>query len=384
MNKNFDLFIIGGGINGAGIARDAAGRGLKVCLVDKGKIGDATSSWSTKLIHGGLRYLENYEFKLVNESLREREVIYKIAKNITKPIPFIIPHSKRLRPAWLIKIGLFLYDNLGGKKLIPKSETIDISKYYPNILKSSFTKGFKYYDLQVDDKKLTQLNVKDAKKNGAVIYEDTKILKIIRDKGSWIIHLENNIIMKSNVLINATGPWVNKVIKNLLKTSSKKSIKLIKGSHIIIKKKYDQDIAFTLQNDDKRIVFVIPYKEKFSLIGTTEVEVNSPENPKIEKSEIEYLISSVNNYFLKQIDENDIIETYSGVRPLLQDFKSTTKTTRDYTFEINNENNFPPLLNIYGGKLTTYRKLAEKSLYDLSKYFPKSIGKPWTDKKELK
>jgi len=384
MSENFDLFIIGGGINGAGIARDAAGRGLKVCLVDKGKIGNATSSWSTKLIHGGLRYLENYEFKLVNESLKEREIIFKIAKDITKPIPFVIPHTKKLRPAWLIKIGLFLYDNLGGKKIIPRSQTIKIDKKYPNILKSNFKKGFQYYDLQVDDKKLTELNVDDAKRYGATIYENNKVIKVVRKKHNWNIYLENNKIIKSNILINATGPWVNEVVKDILKTSSNKYVKLVKGSHIITNKLYNQEIAFTLQNDDKRIIFVIPYKQKYSLIGTTEIEVFSPDNPKIEKDEIEYLISSVNKYFSKQISSQDIVDTFAGIRPLIEDFNETSKISRDYIFDLDIENNMPPLLNIYGGKLTTYRKLAEKALSKLSKFFPKNTGEPWTDKKKLK
>ena len=383
MDNNFDLFIIGGGINGAGIARDAAGRGLKVCLADKGKIGNATSAWSTKLIHGGLRYLENYEFKLVRESLKEREVIHKIANDITKPIPFIIPHSNKLRPSWLIKIGLFLYDHLGGKTTIRKSKTLNIQKELPNVLKLNFIKGFQYYDLQVDDKKLTQLNATDAEKNGATIFQDTKVINTKRNIDHWEIYLNNNKTIKSKILINASGPWVNEVIKDIIKIPSKKSIRLVKGSHILIKKLYEQEVAFTLQNDDKRIVFVIPYKENFSLIGTTEVEVDSPENPKINKSEIQYLISSVNNYFQKKIDETDIIETYAGIRPLIEDFKEATKVTRDYIFDLNIENNLAPLLNIYGGKLTTYRILSEKVLDELKYFLPQNIGKPWTDKKIL-
>ena len=383
MDNNFDLFIIGGGINGAGIARDAAGRGLKVCLADKGKIGNATSSWSTKLIHGGLRYLENYEFKLVRESLKEREVIHKIANDITKPIPFIIPHSNKLRPSWLIKIGLFLYDHLGGKTTIRKSKTLNIQKELPNVLKLNFIKGFQYYDLQVDDKKLTQLNATDAEKNGATIFQDTKVINTKRNIDHWEIYLNNNKTIKSKILINASGPWVNEVIKDIIKIPSKKSIRLVKGSHILIKKLYEQEVAFTLQNDDKRIVFVIPYKENFSLIGTTEVEVDSPENPKINKNEIQYLISSVNNYFQKKIDETDIIETYSGIRPLIEDFKEATRVTRDYIFDLNIENNLAPLLNIYGGKLTTYRILSEKVLDELKYFLPRNIGKNWTDKKTL-
>ena len=383
MNYKYDIFIIGGGINGAGIARDAAGRGLRVCLADKGEIGGATSSWSTKLIHGGLRYLENYEFKLVGESLKEREVIHRIAPNITKPIPFIIPHSKKLRPAWLIKIGLFLYDNLAGKSVIPKSKSVNLSKEFPDLLKKKFIKGFQYYDVQVDDKKLTQLNAQDAQKKNALILENTKVVNVKRFHDHWKIYLEDDQVITSKILINAAGPWINEILKNILKISSKKSIRLVKGSHIIINKLYEQEVAFTLQNDDKRIVFVIPYKESFSLIGTTEVEVNTPENPKINKNEIQYLISSVNNYFQKQIDETDIIETYAGIRPLIEDFKEATKITRDYVFDLNAENNLAPLLNIYGGKLTTYRILSEKVLVALKNFLPLNIGKPWTDKKTL-
>tara|TARA_B110000438_G_scaffold122693_1_gene119770 strand:+ start:112 stop:1266 length:1155 start_codon:yes stop_codon:yes gene_type:complete len=383
MNYEYDIFIIGGGINGAGIARDAAGRGLKVCLADKGKIGGATSSWSTKLIHGGLRYLENYEFKLVSESLKEREIIHRIAPNITKPIPFIIPHSKNLRPAWLIKIGLFLYDNLAGKSVIPKSKTINFSNELSGILKKEFIKGFQYYDVQVDDKKLTQLNAKDAQKNNALILEDTKVINAERSNDYWNIYLEGGKIIKSKILINAAGPWINEIVKDVIKINSKKSIRLVKGSHIIINKLYEQEVAFTLQNKDKRIIFVIPYKNKFSLIGTTEVEVTSPENPKINEEEIQYLIQSVNSYFVKQINSSNIIETYAGIRPLIEDFKEATKVTRDYVFDLNVEDELPPLLSIYGGKLTTYRKLSDNVFKELKNFLPEKIDKPWTDKKKL-
>ena len=383
MIESFDLFIIGGGINGAGIARDATGRGLKVCLADKGEIGGATSSWSTKLIHGGLRYLENYEFKLVKESLKEREIILNIAPTITKIIPFIIPHSNKLRPSWLIKIGLFLYDYLGGTTVVPKSKTLNLIKEYPNLLKDKFTKGFQYYDVQVDDKKLTQLNAQDAEKNKALILENTKVIKVERFFDHWKIYLENDKIITSKILINASGPWINEVVKDILKLSSKKSIRLVKGSHIIIDKLYEQNVAFTLQNDDKRIIFVIPYKDKFSLIGTTEVEVVSPENPKIDEKEIQYLIKSVNNYFIKQINQSDVIDTYSGIRPLIEDYKEASKVTRDYIFDLNIEDQLSPLLSIYGGKLTTYRKLSDKVFEELKEFLPSETGKPWTHKRTL-
>ena len=382
MSKVFDLFIIGGGINGAGIARDASGRGLSVCLADKGEIGGATSSWSTKLIHGGLRYLENYEFKLVRESLKEREIVYKIAKHISKPIPFIIPHTDKIRPAWLIKFGLLLYDNLGGKTSIPKSKTLDLNKKFPNILKEKFKTGFQYYDIQIDDKKLTKLNAKDAKRNKAKILEYNKVKKAEIINNEWVISLQNRKKIKSKVLINASGPWINETLHKNIKIKSKNKIRLVKGSHIITKKLYKEDVAFTFQNTDKRIIFVIPYKKKFSLIGTTEVEVKSPENTVISKQETQYLIRSVNNYLRKQISKKDIVDTYSGIRPLIEDFKEASKVTRDYVFDLNIVKKLP-LLNIYGGKLTTYRKLSEKVILDLKKFLPKTKKGPWTDKKKL-
>ena len=382
MSKVFDLFIIGGGINGAGLARDAAGRGLSVCLADKGEIGGATSSWSTKLIHGGLRYLENYEFKLVRESLKERETIYKIARPISKPIPFIIPYVDKIRPAWLIKMGLFLYDNLGGKTIIPKSNTLDISKKLPNILKKKYKTGFQYFDVQIDDKKLTKLNIKSAKKYKAKVLEYNKVKKAEIDGNEWVIHLQKGDRIKSKILINASGPWINETLKKNIKIKSKNKIRLVKGSHIITKKLYDKDIAFTFQNTDKRIIFVIPYKKKFSLIGTTEVEVKSPENKGISKKEIQYLIHSVNNYLEKQISTKDIVDSYSGIRPLIEDFNQASQVTRDYIFDLNIIKKLP-LLSIYGGKLTSYRKLAENVLLDLEKFLPKTKMGSWTHKKNL-
>ena len=383
MRDIYDIFIIGGGINGAGIARDASGRGLKVYLAEKGKVGSATSSWSSKLIHGGLRYLENYEFKLVAESLREREVITRIAPKITKPLPFVIPHSKKLRSKLLIRLGLFLYDNLGGKTKIPKSSKINFNKNYKNILQSKFVDGFQYYDVQVDDKKLVEMNIGDSKKMGATILEDTKVIDAKRNENFWKITLDNNDIVKSKILINAAGPWINETVNNVLKINTNKSIRLVRGSHIITKKLYEEDVAFTLQNDDNRIVFVIPYKEEFSLIGTTEVDVNTPDNPSISDDEKIYLINSINSHFVKQISQVDIVDTYSGIRPLIEDFKEASKVSRDYVFDLNIQKAGSPLLNIYGGKLTTYRKLSEKVMEELTPYLPNTKTKNWTATKQL-
>ena len=383
MTDMYDIFIIGGGINGAGIARDASGRGLKVFLAEKGKVGSATSSWSSKLIHGGLRYLENYEFKLVAESLREREVITRIAPNITKPLPFVIPYSKRLRSKLLIRLGLFLYDNLGGKTKIPKSSKINFNKKYKNILHPKFVEGFQYYDVKVDDKKLVEMNIDDSKKMGAEIAEDTKVIDAKRNENYWEITLNNNDVIRSKILINAAGPWINETVNNVLKINTKKSIRLVRGSHIITKKLYDEEVAFTLQNDDNRIVFVIPYKEEFSLIGTTEVDVNTPDNPAISDDEKIYLINSINNHFVKQISQVDIVDTYSGIRPLIEDFKEASKVSRDYVFDLNVQKTGSPLLNIYGGKLTTYRKLSEKVMEELIPYLPNTTNKNWTSSKKL-
>ena len=383
MTDMYDIFIIGGGINGAGIARDASGRDLKVYLAEKGKVGSATSSWSSKLIHGGLRYLENYELKLVRESLKEREIITNIAPNITKSIPFVIPHTKKLRSKFLIRLGLFLYDNLGGKSKIPKSSKINFNKKYQNILQSKFSDGFQYYDVQVDDKKLVEMNIDDAKKMGAIIAEDTKVINANRIDNYWEITLNNNKKIKSKILINAAGPWINETVNNVLKINAKKSIRLVRGSHIITKKLYEEEVAFTLQNDDNRIVFVIPYKDEYSLIGTTEVDVHSPDNPSISDEEKIYLVNTINNHFIRQISQEDIVDTYSGIRPLIEDFKEASKVTRDYVFDLSIENNKSPLLNIYGGKLTTYRKLSQNVMKELSPYLPDTKTKNWTDTKPL-
>ena len=383
MSKLYDLFIIGGGINGAGIARDASGRGFSVYLADKGKVGSATSSWSTKLIHGGLRYLENYEFRLVRESLKEREIITNIAPKITKPLPFIIPYSKQLRSKLLLRLGLLLYDNIGGKTKIPKSSHVDLTNNYSNILQSKFSSGFKYYDVQVDDKKLVQMNIEDAKKMGASITENQKVINAVSDLDGWKITFENREIIRSKILINASGPWINEILNNVIKVNTNKSIRLVRGSHIITKKLYEDEVAFTLQNSDNRIVFVIPHKNDYSLIGTTEIDVDTPDNPVISENEKEYLLDSVNNHFINTITKNDIVETYSGIRPLIEDFKEASRVTRDYVFDLNIQNNNAPLLNIYGGKLTTYRKLSEKVIEELEPFLPIKNTKGWTDLKKL-
>ena len=372
-----DLLIIGGGINGVGIARDAAGRGLKVTLIEKGDLASKTSSWSTKLIHGGIRYLENYEFRLVRESLKEREVIRKIAPHITKPIRFVLPHVPSLRPTWLIRLGLMLYDWMGGFISFPKSKVVNLgTDYNENPIKPNFLTGYEYSDLFVDDARLVLLNAQDAISRGAKICTNSKVQKVVRKKNYWEVFLSNGEILQSKVIINASGPYVLDVLKNIIGIESKKKIRHVQGSHIITEKLYVGDQAYILQLSDKRIIFLIPYLDKFTLIGTTDHEVKTYDNPEITDIEKNYLIKSVNKFIKKEITEDDIIWTYSGVRPLVEDLnENASKITRDYTFEI--DDNGAPILTIFGGKLTTYRKLSEHALKKISKYI-KITNKSWT------
>ncbi len=372
-----DLLIIGGGINGVGIARDAAGRGLKVTLIEKGDLASKTSSWSTKLIHGGIRYLENYEFRLVRESLKEREVIRKIAPHITKPIRFVLPHVPSLRPTWLIRLGLMLYDWMGGFISFPKSKVVNLgTDYNENPIKPNFLTGYEYSDLFVDDARLVLLNAQDAISRGAKICTNSKVQKVVRKKNYWEVFLSNGEILQSKVIINASGPYVLDVLKNIIGIESKKKIRHVQGSHIITERLYIGEQAYILQLSDKRIIFLIPYLDKFTLIGTTDHEVKTYDNPEITDIEKNYLIKSVNKFIKKEITEDDIIWTYSGVRPLVEDLnENASKITRDYTFEI--DDNGAPILTIFGGKLTTYRKLSEHALKRISKYI-KITNKSWT------
>lgn len=372
-----DLLIIGGGINGVGIARDASGRGLKVTLIEKGDLASKTSSWSTKLIHGGIRYLENYEFRLVRESLKEREVIRKIAPHITKPIRFVLPHVPSLRPTWLIRLGLMLYDWMGGFISFPKSKVVNLgTDYNENPIKPNFLTGYEYSDLFVDDARLVLLNAQDAISRGAKICTNSKVQKVVRKKNYWEVFLSNGEVLQSKVIINASGPYVLDVLKNIIGIESKKKIRHVQGSHIITERLYVGEQAYILQLSDKRIIFLIPYLDKFTLIGTTDHEVKTYDNPEITDIEKNYLIKSVNKFIKKEITEDDIIWTYSGVRPLVEDLnENASKITRDYTFEI--DDNGAPILTIFGGKLTTYRKLSEHALKKISKYI-KITNKSWT------
>ena len=382
-----DLLIVGGGINGAGIAADAAGRNLSVVLCEQHDLAGATSSASSKLIHGGLRYLEHYEFRLVREALAEREVLLKKAPHIIAPLRFCLPHRPHLRPAWLIRAGVFLYDHPGKREALPASKSVTFSA--DSALKEEIIRGFEYSDCFVDDARLVVLNAISARENGATILNRTRCVQAKRVGDMWHVTLEDNqskqrCLVHARALVNAAGPWVSSFIENNLKLASPRGIRLIKGSHIIVPKIHQQDKAYILQNEDQRIVFVIPYQEDFSLIGTTDVEFEGdPARVAITSEETQYLIDVVNGHFKHQLERKDIVASYAGVRPLCDDESgSPSAITRDYTLEVEDHLGTAPLLTIFGGKITTYRKLAESALTKIRPYFEEMAG-PWTEKVRL-
>ncbi|MCZ2722155.1 glycerol-3-phosphate dehydrogenase [Marinomonas sp. 15G1-11] len=386
-STHFDLFVVGGGINGTGIAADAAGRGLTVGLCEMNDLASATSSNSSKLIHGGLRYLEHYEFRLVREALSEREVLLKIAPHIVTPMRFQMPHRPHLRPAFLIRLGLFLYDHLGKREALPGSKGVKYGAASP--LKSEITQGFEYSDCWVDDARLVVLNALSAQKHGAKILDRTRCVGAKRVNGKWQIELQKEnsdeiIHVTANGLVNAAGPWVSSFIQTGLKQKAPYGIRMIKGSHIVVPKLYSDSNAFIMQNEDKRIVFAIPYRENYTLIGTTDEEYKGdPSKVAISQEETDYILSVANKHFKKQLTKEDVVWNYSGVRPLLEDESSdASAVTRDYTLHVADENGKAPLLSIFGGKITTYRKLALSAMEDLQKYYP-NLGSPWTDKEAL-
>ncbi len=359
--KHYDICIIGGGINGAGIARDAAGRGLSTLLVEAKDLAQATSSASTKLIHGGLRYLEYYEFKLVRHALQEREVLLKLAPHIIWPLRFKLPHDSHLRPKWLIRMGLFLYDHIGGRITLPKSKQINFND---GILKSKFTKGFEYSDGWVQDSRLVVLNAMSAAEHGADILTQTSCTKLEIKDGKWLITLDGHKTVTADKLVNATGPWVRSLLDdNNLSQSETPRIRLVKGSHIIVPRLFEGDHAYILQQPDGRIVFAIPYEHNFTLIGTTDESFDgNAYDAAISEDEKDYLITAINSNFEKQITHADIIKTYSGVRPLLDDGDdNASAVTRDYKLILDNTHG-APILSVFGGKITPYRRLAEDAL----------------------
>jgi len=377
----YDLAVIGGGINGVGIAADAAGRGLKVFLCEKDDLAQHTSSASSKLIHGGLRYLEHYEFRLVREALAEREVLLAKAPHIVKPMRFVLPHRPHLRPAWMIRAGLFLYDHLGKRKRLGASRSLRFGPGYP--LKPAITRGFEYADCAVDDARLVVLNAMAAREHGADILTRTRCLRAERVDGLWQVDLQHadgslqNI--RARALVNAAGPWVASFIKDDLKLDAPYGIRLIQGSHLIVPRLYEGDHAFILQNEDQRIVFCIPYLDRFTLIGTTDREYSGdPAKVAITEQETDYLLKVVNAHFNHQLSRGDILHTYSGVRPLCNDESDNpSAVTRDYTLALSAAHGEAPLLSVFGGKLTTYRKLAESAMAELKPFFSQ-MGQSWT------
>jgi D-erythritol 1-phosphate dehydrogenase len=388
-NEEPDLLVIGGGINGAGIARDAAGRGLTVMLVEQGDLASATSSWSTKLIHGGLRYLEQYEFRLVREALQEREVLLRLAPHIIRPLMFVLPHDASMRPVWMIRIGLWLYDHLGGLVTLPRSKAVD----FPHMefsagLKGEFRKGFVYSDCRVDDSRLTVLNCVSAREKGATILTRTRFEGARRVNGAWEVTIRpvggEARTIRARALVNAAGPWVAEVLGQVQGGHAKDRVRLVKGSHIIVPKVHSQGHALILQNPDRRVIFVIPYLNDFSLIGTTDISVETiGEGTAITPAEIDYLVTAANRYLAKPISASDIVSTYAGVRPLHDDGSANpSEVTRDYTLRTDVEHGKAPLLTVFGGKITTYRRLAEEALGHLVPYFKAAKG-DWTSTEAL-
>ena len=401
-----DIFVIGGGINGCGIARDAAGRGLIVELAEMNDLASATSSASTKLFHGGLRYLEYWELRLVREALLERETLLKAMPHISWPMRFILPYHKDMRfegdtptsnilrilmpwmkgkrPAWLIRFGLFLYDNLGGRQILKGTTALKLrGTLEGEALQYRFKKAYEYSDCWIEDSRLVILNARDAEARGARINVRTKVISANQVNGIWHVELENILtnehrMVRAKLLVNAGGPWVEDIIRKTVRINTTEGVRLVRGSHIITRKLYDHDKCYFFQGEDGRIAFTIPYETDFTLIGTTDVDHNDLNvKPICTPEEQNYLIEFVSKYLKVQITNEDIISTYSGVRPLYNDGASTaTAATRDYVLKMDTSTG-APLLNIFGGKITTYRKLAETALEKIATVFPEA-SKPWT------
>ena len=384
-----DLFVIGGGINGAGIARDAAGRGLSVVLCEKDDLAEGTSSRSGKLVHGGLRYLEYYEFRLVREALMEREVLMNAAPHIIWPMRFVLPHSPEDRPAWLVRLGLFLYDHLGGRKKLPGTRTLDLTRDPEGApLLDQFTRGFEYSDCWVDDARLVVLNAVDAAERGAEVLTRSAVVSARRDNGAWTVTTRNSLSgetrsFRAHCIVNAAGPWVSDIIGRVAGSNSARNVRLVKGSHIIVPKFWPGANAYLVQNHDKRVIFINPYEGDKALIGTTDIPYEGrPEDVGVDESEIEYLMAAVNRYFKEKLRRADVLHSFSGVRPLFDDGKGNpSAVTRDYVFDLD-ETDGLPLLNVFGGKITTFRELAERGLNRLKHVFPKMSG-DWTENAPL-
>ncbi|MBK1657920.1 glycerol-3-phosphate dehydrogenase [Paracraurococcus ruber] len=385
-----DLLVIGGGVNGCGIARDAAGRGLSVTLAEKGDLAGATSSASTKLIHGGLRYLEHYEFRLVREALVEREVLLQAAPHIVWPLRFVLPHHKGLRPWPLLRLGLFLYDHLGGRRILPPTRGLDL-RHDPvgEPLRPAFTRGFEYSDCWVEDARLVVLNARDAADRGAEVLVRTRVASARRDGGLWRVTLREEPggtvrEVAARVLVNAAGPWAAEVLGGVAGLNTPAKVRLVKGSHLVTRRLYGHDRCYIFQNADGRICFAIPYEEDFTLIGTTDEEFHGdPGEAAISDAETDYLLEAVSGYFRQPVTRDDVIWSYAGVRPLYDDGASRAQeATRDYVLTLDAAHGEAPLLSIFGGKITTYRRLAEAALAKLGPHLP-GMGAPWTARAHL-
>lgn len=400
----FDLFIIGGGINGCGIARDAAGRGLSVALAEMNDLASATSSSSTKLFHGGLRYLEYFEFRLVREALIEREVLLSAMPHISWPMRFVLPYHRDMRfdsetptsrlltvfmpwmkgrrPAWLIRLGLFLYDNLGGRKILSGTRTLDLSTAPEGKpLRKKFEKAYEYSDCWIEDSRLVVLNARDAAARGATVMTRTKVVSAERNDGEWTVTLSSGgreKKIRAKMLVNAGGPWVGDILRNTVRSNAQDGVRLVRGSHIVTRRLYDHDKCYFFQGTDGRIIFAIPYETDFTLIGTTDMEHGDASvEPECTPEEQTYLMRFASEYFETRLTDKDIVWTYSGVRPLYDDgARSATAATRDYVLKVDDSAG-APLLNVFGGKITTYRRLAESALAEISKFLPTTRG-DWT------
>jgi glycerol-3-phosphate dehydrogenase len=378
-----DLIIVGGGINGVGIARDAAGRGLRAILVEQGDLGSATSSASSKLIHGGLRYLEQLEFKLVAEALAEREVLLNAAPHIVRPMRFVMPHARDLRPGWMIRAGLFLYDWLARRQTLAPSRRADLAAPpYAGAFKPGYTRGYAYSDCWVDDARLVIANARAAAEAGAAILPRTKCVSATRDGALWRATLVGDggeTHVEARALVNAAGPWVDRFLAQTLGGPAQSRVKLVQGSHIVVPRLYEGGHACLLQNDDRRVVFAYPYESRYTLVGTTDVELpGEPGSCGATPEEIAYLCRAANRYFLRTIDPGDVKWSYCGVRALVDDgSRNPSQLTRDYLLRLDGAPSEAPLLSVFGGKITTYRRLAERALERLAPWFPQA-GEPWT------
>ncbi len=376
-SKDVDIVVIGGGINGAGIARDAAGRGLSVMLCEQDDIAQHTSSSSTKLIHGGLRYLEHYDFKLVRHALQEREVLLRMAPHIIWPLRFVLPHHKSLRPRWLIRLGLFLYDHIGGRKLLPGSHGIDLKRHSAGeALKTEYKHGFEYSDCWVQDSRLVVLNLIDAAERGCDVRVRTEVTDLTRCDGYWQVHLhdrttDNRKTITAKTIVNASGPWVDRTLALDEAHDARYSTRLVKGSHIVVPKMFEHPYTYIFQHTDNRVLFAVPYENNYTLLGTTDKEIEcDPAKVAIDADETAYICQAVSEYFQQEVNPQHVVWTYSGVRPLYDDASSNaSKVTRDYKLDLDNRMQ-APVLSVYGGKITTYRKLADQAVDMLSDYLP--------------